>query len=678
MTRRGAGWALLLLLSATSCDGGGSAAPEPTASTVAATTVAPAATQAGTTPSKTEPPTTAPSATVAPEAPTYSDPAAPIEERVDDLLARMSLADKVGQMTMVDRAHITPEQVTESRVGAVLSGGGSVPTPNTPEAWTQMVDGYQEAALATPLAVPILYGIDAVHGNGNVYGATLFPHSIGLGAAGDPDLVEQVARATAVETAALGIRWDFFPMVAVPHDIRWGRTYESFSEDPELVARLGVAYIDGLQRGDGEVMAGKTDVLATAKHYIGDGAAVWGTSTSGDFTIDQGDTPIDEALLRSQYLPAYQAAVDAGVRTVMVSFSSWQGTKMHANQYLLTDVLKDEVGFDGIVLSDWAGIDQIPGDYASDVVTSVNAGMDMVMVPAEYPTFIADLTAAVEAGDVPMARIDDAVRRILRVKFESGVFEHPFADPALAGAIGSAEHRQLAAEAVRRSAVLLKNEGAVLPLDRGTPTILVAGQAADDVGLQAGGWTLTHQGAAGPIVPGSTIVEGIRGLVTSPSQVRFDAAGEFADLDASGGPVADVAIVVLAEPTYAEGTGDRADLTLPAEDLALLERVRPLAGRLVVVLLSGRPLVVTEQLPGWDGLVAAWLPGSEGAALADVLFGEAPFTGHLPVTWPRWTSQLPQDPGEVPGADCDGPLFPLGFGLAAGDTSPAQLSCPPA
>jgi beta-glucosidase len=649
-------------------------APPPTAGATSDASTATAATTAGSSATPSAVSTPASDGTATGVAATTLDPSLPVEQRVDELLAQMTLAEKVGQMTMVDRAFITPDEVAEFSIGALLSGGGSLPEPNTVEAWTAMIDGYQRAALSTRLAIPIAYGIDAVHGNAAVYGATVFPHNIGLGAANDPELVRRIASATAIEMAAIGAHWDFAPVVAVPHDIRWGRTFEGFSADTAVVAALGAAFIDGLQRTDGDSpFSAPTDRLATAKHFVGDGAAEWGTSTSGDFIIDQGDSSLDEAELRRVHFPPYQAAIDAGVRTIMVSFSSWQGTKMHGNRYLLTDVLKGELGFDGIVLSDWAGIDQIPGDYASDIVTSINAGIDMVMLPADFRTFIPLLTTAVEDGAVPVERIDDAVRRILRVKLEMGLFERPFSDPSLAGALGTEAHRQLAREAVQRSAVLLKNDDHTLPLDTDDRLVLVAGVAADDIGLQSGGWTIDNLGGYGPITPGTTILEGLERQVGSAVDVRYDATGSFADL-ADAGERADVAIVVIAEPPYSEGAGDRADMTLPANDLELLERMRPLADRLVVVLLSGRPLLVTEQLPQWDAFVAAWLPGSEGDGVADVLTGRAPFTGHLPAVWPRWSSQLPV-PIDAVGEGCDAPLFPFGFGLTEDDPSPPQLIC---
>jgi beta-glucosidase len=658
---RFAPWLAVLLLAGAGCRDASSAQPAAEPATVPGAV----ATDVGTSQAE-------PVATVVPTSPGLTDGDLPVEDRVEVLLARMTLAEKIGQMTMVDRAFITPDEVEERFIGALLSGGGSTPEPNTVAAWTAMVDGYQRAALATRLAIPLAYGIDAVHGHAAVYGATVFPHNIGLGAANDPDLVRRVGRATAVEMAATGIRWNFAPVLAVPHDIRWGRTYEGYSSDTETVARLGAAYIEGLQRTDGAAaFTSPTDVLATAKHFLGDGAAEWGTSTSGDFVIDQGDTSLDEAALRRVHLPPYRAALEAGVRTIMVSFSSWQGTKMHANRYLLTDVLKGELGFDGIVVSDWAGIDQIPGTYASDVVTAVNAGIDMVMLPADFRTFIAHLTTAVETGTVSIDRIDDAVRRILRVKLESGLFERPYSDPTLDDAVGVDAHRALAREAVQRSLVLLKNDDATLPLSRDGGEILVAGRAADDIGLQSGGWTIVHQGKSGPITPGTTILEGLERSLSPGTRVHYDADGSFPERRGTDGR-AGTAVVVLAEAPYAEGAGDRADLALAADDVALLERVRPLAERLVVVLLSGRPLIVTEHLPQWDAFVAAWLPGTEGHGVADVLVGDAPSTGRLPVAWPRWVSQLPD---AVDSGGCDGPLFPLGSGLAMGQSSPPQLGC---
>lgn len=588
---------------------------------------------------------------------TYQEPRAPIVERVRDLLARMTLAEKIGQMTQMENLSITPAEVTRHLIGSVLSGGGGNPKPNTPQNWAAMVRGYQEAALQTRLGIPLLYGADAVHGHNNVRGAVVFPHNVGLGAARDARLAERIGQITATEALATGMHWVFAPAVSVPQDIRWGRTYEGFSEDPKLVSRLGVAQLQGLQNRNGVPDLGHPrTVLASVKHFVGDGGTTWGSNTTNDWFIDQGVTEVDEATLRAVHLPPYVAAVQAGARNIMVSLSSWGGQRMHAHRYLLTDVLKGELGFAGFLISDWQAVDYIDADYYTAVARSINAGVDMVMVPYDGQRFITHLTQAVEAGDVPLARIDNAARRILAAKFELGLFERPFGDESLLPLVGSAAHRAVACEAVRKSLVLLKNDGA-LPLSRDVSLVLVAGQAADDVGLQCGGWTITWQGGRGDITPGTTLLAGIRAAVFENTTVRYDPAGEF---DATE-PPADVGLVVLSEEPYAEGEGDRADLSLTEADVALLDRVRARCRKLVVVLLSGRPLIVTEHLPQWDAFVAAWLPGTEGQGVADVLFGEVPFSGKLPFTWPRSMDQIPLSAlraGEEP------PLFPYGSGVS--------------
>jgi beta-glucosidase len=590
----------------------------------------------------------------------YRDPKAPVEDRVADLLERMTLGEKIGQMTQVEKNSIKAQDITDLSIGSILSGGGGYPTPNNPEAWAGMVDGFQEYALKTRLGIPLLYGADAVHGHANVRGAVVFPHNIGLGATRDPDLVQRIGRATAEEMAATGVYWNFAPVVAVPQDIRWGRTYEAYSEDTDLVSELSSAYVRGLQGTDGKADLGSpTTVLATPKHYVGDGGTSWGSSTTfieQQYMLDQGVTEVDEATLRAVHLPPYAAAIDAGARSIMVSFSSWNGLKMHAHKYLLTDVLKGEMGFDGFLVSDWQGIDQIPGDYDSDVVTAINAGIDMVMVPYDYKTFILSLTRAVEGGEVSQARIDDAVRRILTVKMELGLFERPYSDESLRTLVATEEHLDLALEAVRESLVLLKNEEDTLPLAKDTPLIFVAGQGADDIGMQCGGWTIEWQGELGAITPGVTILEGIKNSVSEGTTVLYEQSGDF-DGD---GAVADIGIVVVGETPYAEGMGDRADLSLSAADTALIEAMRAQSEKLVVILLSGRPMIITEQLQMADAWVAAWLPGTEGDGVAQVLFGETPFTGKLAYTWPRSVDQLPLRALEESGEE---PLFPFGYGL---------------
>ncbi|MFE9103071.1 glycoside hydrolase family 3 protein [Actinomadura geliboluensis] len=573
----------------------------------------------------------------------YLDPHLSVQDRVDDLLDRMSLADKLGQMTQPERRYVTPDEVTRYRIGSVLSSGGSAPEPNTPESWADMYDGLQRAALAGPLRVPLMYGVDAVHGHNNMVGATIFPHNIGLGATRDPALVRKIGAATAAEMAGTGVDWDFAPCVCVARDDRWGRTYESFGEVPEL-ATMMTTVIDGLQ---GDELGGPTSVLATAKHYVGDGG-----TEGGD---DRGDVRLPEKELRAVHLPPFQAAVKRGVGSVMISYSSWNGLKMHQNKYLITDVLKGELGFGGFVVSDYNGIDEIdgkPGFTKDEVAAAINAGIDMVMVPTEWRRFIDYLRDEVKNGDVPMERIDDANRRILTKKFELGLFEEPMADRSHLKTVGSAAHRALARRAVAESQVLLKNDDDVLPLDD-DDKVFVAGRSADDIGMQSGGWTITWQGKPGPITPGTTILDGIRKAADPDATVTYSKDGSGID------PSYDAAIAVVGETPYAEYHGDRTDgLGLDDADRKTIDRLREAGVPVVVVLVSGRPLDVAEDLPKWDALVAAWLPGTEGQGVADVLYGDADPRGRLPVTWMRSGDQEPINRG-----DGKKPLFPFGYGL---------------
>lgn len=583
---------------------------------------------------------------------TYRDPSAPIAERVNDLLQRMTLAEKIGQMTLIEKNSLTPDLVRDLAIGGVLSGGGGYPqAENSPAAWAAMVNEFQQAALSTRLGIPLIYGADGVHGHNNLYGAVIFPHNIGLGAANNPQLMEEIGRATALEMAATGVFWNYAPAVMVPQDVRWGRTYEGYAERPDHVAALASGFLRGLQASD---IATPNRVIGTPKHFLGDGGTAWGSSTTENYQLDQGETFGDEAFLRAVHLPPYQALIAAGAQTIMASYSSWNGQKMHASSYWLTDVLKRELGFAGFVVSDWAAIDQISPDYDQAVITAINAGIDMNMVPYDAHRFIASLTRAVERGAVSEERIDDAVRRILTVKFAMVLFEQPFAHTALSDQIGSAQHRQLARTAVAQSLVLLKNDANLLPLPKEIGHLYIGGQAAHDLGIQAGGWTIEWQGRTGPIIPGTTILEGIQAAVSPQTVVEYNQHGRF-----TGDPgAADaVCIAVVGELPYAEGRGDSASLSLPPAENRVLRRMEEACARLVVVLVAGRPLLVTDDLPKWDALVMAWLPGSEGAGVADVLFGDQPFRGRLPVTWPRSLDQLPVGSGDGP------PLFPYGFGL---------------
>jgi len=623
-------------------------------------------------------------ATPTSDSPISTNPSQPVETRVDDLLKRMTLDEKIGQMTQVEKNSIGPGDITKYYIGSILSGGGGYPSENTAQAWYAMVAGFQKEALKTRLQIPILYGVDAVHGHGNLHNATIFPHNIGLGAANDPALMEKVGRATAEEMLATGIPWNFAPVVAVVQDVRWGRTYEGYGEKTELVTSLSTAYLQGLQSltdKDNPAPGQSILVLATPKHFIGDGATIWGSSRTEDYKLDQGNMQAPEELVRKLFLPPYQSAVDAGAMSVMASFSSWKGTKMHAQQYLLTKVLKDELDFKGFIVSDWQGMDQIaPDDYYTSIVTSVNAGVDMNMVPYDYVKFIQTMKDAVNNGDIPESRVDEAVRRILRVKFSLGLFEHPMPDTKYQGTVRSHEHLELARQAVRESLVLLKNENNALPLSEDTPVIFVAGEGANDIGLQSGGWTLEWQGKVGNDNEGTTIFSGIKAAASPDTQVEFNRDGNFSEFkNSEGNPlIADIGIVVLAEQPYAEGVGDKADLSLGEKETKLIVDMGKQSKTVIVLLISGRPRVITDQLSLADAWVAAWLPGTEGAGIADVLFGDYPFTGKLSYSWPRSNEQLPINiNNSADRIGCDAPLFPFGYGLKYGEPSPEILNCSP-
>jgi beta-glucosidase len=575
-----------------------------------------------------------------------------LEDKADALLRAMTLDEKVGQMTQVDLLALQDKaDIAKYAIGSVLSGGDSDPPDISAAGWAKAHDECQSWALKSRLKVPIVYGIDAVHGHNNVDGAVIFPHNIGLGATRSPALVERAARVTAVEVAATGIRWAFAPCVAVARDERWGRTYESFGEDPGLVREMGAAVVRGLQGGR---LSDPTSVLACAKHFVGDGGTRGG--------VDQGDTVCDEETLRRVHLPGYLASLEAGVGSVMASYSAWNGRKMHGHSPLLTGQLKGEFVFEGVLVSDWAAIDQLSPDFKSAIETSINAGLDMVMIPFgpgkknHYVEFIQYLKELVIEGRVSQGRIDDAVRRILRVKVALGLFDRPFSDPALIAKVGCEEHRRVARECVRRSLVLLKNDRRALPLSKSLRHLHVAGKAADDLGIQCGGWTISWQGATGAVIQGgTTILQAVRQTVGKETKVTYSADGTVP----AG---AEAVLVVLGETPYAEMKGDRTDLRLPPEDLDVLRTARGAGVPVATVLLSGRPLILGPALDATEALVAAWLPGTEGQGVADVLFGDHRPTGKLPHTWPRLMDQIPINVGDD--ADKGEPLFPYGFGLA--------------
>ena len=571
---------------------------------------------------------------------------------VDSLLQVMTLEEKIGQMTQIDRQFLNSiSDISKYGIGSLLSGGGSTPKVNEPKAWADMYDMYQKEALKSRLKIPLLYGIDAVHGHNNVVGATIFPHNIGLGATRDPKIVEAVARATALEVAATGMDWDFAPCLAVPDDYRWGRTYEGFSENTALVTELGGAAVRGYQSTD---INNPQSVLACAKHFIGDGGTLFGTGLNN--LIDRGNLAVSEKELREKHLPPFKEAIDNGVATFMAAYNTWNDVKCHANKYLLTDLLKDELGFQGFVVSDWAAIEEIPGDYKSDIIISINAGIDMVMVPGavkygnqSYETFLTLFKESVDDGSIPMERVDDAVKRILLVKKQSGLFDRPFSDQQLLSHIGSSKHREIAREAVRKSMVLLKNNDNVLPLPKSGKTIVVAGRGADNIGMQSGGWTISWQGEMGQTTKGTTILDAIKSAVGADTNVEYSKNGT--------GVNGDVAVVVIGEKPYAEMQGDRTDLNLDNDDLSVINRLKKKGMPVVVVLLSGRPMIVTKEVNNWDGFVAAWLPGTEGAGVADVLFGDYNPTGKLSYSWPKSMNQFPIKTN-------DDHLYDYGYGLS--------------
>jgi beta-glucosidase len=566
-----------------------------------------------------------------------------VDERVDELIAQMTVEEKIGQMTQAERGAL--KNVTDIQtyfLGSLLSGGGSAPAPNTAAAWADMYDGYQIIAMRTRLKIPLIYGVDAVHGHNNVRDAVIFPHNIGLGATRNPELVQRAMSVVAKEVAGTGIDWTFAPCIAVPRDERWGRTYEGFGETPELQAMMAPAAVRGFQ---GNLAGGTTEILACAKHFIGDGGTLGG--------VDQGNTQLSESELREIHLPGYIEAIKQGVGSIMASYNSWNGTKVHAHRYLLTDLLKNELGFDGFVVSDWAAIDQIPGDYSSDIEYAINAGIDMVMVPVNYEYFISELKKLVKSGYVPMSRIDDAVRRILRIKMRMGLFEKPYTDRTLTPSVGSDSHREVARECVRQSLVLLKNQDGILPLKKNISRFHVAGKNADNIGNQCGGWTISWQGMSGAITSGTTILQSIQQAVSSESQVTYSING-------SGAAGADVGIVVVGETPYAEGAGDNSQLTLSAEDKNAIATMKAAGIPVVVILVAGRPMMINDALGDVAAFVVAWLPGTEGNGVADVLFGDFNFTGKLPHSWPRSILQIPINAGD---GNYD-PLFPYGFGLS--------------
>jgi beta-glucosidase len=577
---------------------------------------------------------------------------AALESRIAGLVAGMTLEQKVAQMVQPDIRSVTPDDVRQYRLGSVLNGGGAFPANrkySTLADWVTLADVFYDASMdaSAGSAIPIVWGTDAVHGHNNVVGATLFPHNIGLGAMRDPDLLEKIGAATAREVAASGIDWTFAPTLAVVRDDHWGRTYESYSEDPQLVRQYAGRMVRGLQGDPGtKNFLDDAHVLATAKHYIGDGGTEQG--------VDRGDNLSTERQLLDIHGQGYVAALGAGVQTVMVSYNSWRGWKMHGHRHLITDVLKERMGFDGIVVTDWNGIDEVQGCSKDKCAAAVNAGIDLFMVPEDWKSFLSNTIAQVKSGDIPQARIDDAVSRILRVKLRAGLFERGRpSSRSLANRdaeLGAPAHRAIARQAVRESLVLLKNRGGVLPLDP-AKNVLVAGDGADNIGKQSGGWTISWQGTGNTNAdfPGATsIYAGIRAVV--------EASGGTATLSADGSFTRkpDAAIVVFGENPYAEYEGNLKSLDYADDtNLALLTRLKGAGIPVVAVFLTGRPLWVNPEINASDAFVVAWLPGTEGAGIADVIFKSGvDFRGKLSFTWPT---------------DANRTAYPYGYGLTFAD-----------
>ena len=579
-----------------------------------------------------------------------TDPAT--EKAIDALLARMTIEQKVGQVVQGDISSVTPADLARYPLGSILAGGNSGPYGDEradAATWARMVNDYRAASLKAGVGVPILFGVDAVHGHSNVPGATIFPHNIGLGATHDPDLIHRIGQATAAEIAGSGIEWTFAPTLAVPQDLRWGRSYEGYAADPALVKSYATAMVDGLQ---GKLMPGKPlgslRVAATAKHFLADGGTKNGK--------DQGDAQISETELIRTHAQGYPAAIDAGALTVMASFSSWNGVKNHGNATLLTDVLKGRMGFEGLIVGDWNGHGQIPGCTVTDCAAALNAGLDLYMAPDSWKGLFDSLVRDVRAGKVSQARLDDAVRRNLRVKYKLGLMGKTQVERGDPAQLGAPDHLAIAREAVAKSLVLLKNEGSVLPIKPGAK-VLVTGAGADNMAMQAGGWTITWQGTdttAADFPRGQTIGRAIADAVKAAGgSAQINAAG-----DAQGTP--DVAIIVFGEHPYAEFQGDAENLLFKngEKELALLKAMKARGIPTVAVFLSGRPLFMGPQINAADAFVAAWLPGTQGQGVADVLVAgkdgksARDFTGRLPFAWPA--------DARSPVA---APLFPMGYGL---------------
>ncbi|MBK8807716.1 MAG: glycoside hydrolase family 3 C-terminal domain-containing protein [Bacteroidales bacterium] len=566
-------------------------------------------------------------------------------DKANELLSKMTLEEKIGQIAQVDLS-IIKSRLTEIEkycIGSILSGGDSKPSDNSSEAWKNIYDSVQYYASKTRLQIPVIYGIDAVHGNNSIKGAVIFPHNIGLGCTKNPELIEKIGRVTAIEIAATGINWNFGPCMAVAQDDRWGRTYESYSEDPELVSILSSAYIKGLQTDN---LQNETAVAGTAKHFAADGATFEGK--------DRGDAIISETEFRKKHVDIYKSAIDLNIATIMASFSKWNGKECHGNAYLLDTILRQELGFEGVIVSDWGAIDLLPGDYYSDIVNGINSGLDLIMVPIQYEKFLVELKKAIENGDISIARIDNSVRRILKLKYDLGMFDKKETNRELLKKIGSKEHRTIGRQAVRESMVLLKNNNKTLPISKDIKKIHIAGSHADNIGYQCGGWTLSWQGMSGNITPGTSLLQAIKKTVPK-AEISYSDNGEGADESTQ------LAIVAIGETPYAEWFGDDKKLMLQQKDIDIIENLKRKNIPVVCVLMTGRPRIITPIIHNCEAVVAAWLPGTEAEGITDILFGDYNPTGKLSFSWPK---SIEQEPINIGDSKYD-PLFAFGYGMTS-------------
>ena len=572
-----------------------------------------------------------------------------IEQRVSDLISSMTLEQKAAQMVQCEQGFASRSYMENYCFGSILSGGGSIPNnDNTIDSWCNFIDNLQSGCESSEVPIPFLYGIDAVHGHNTLKDAVIFPHNIGIGAANDKELTYKMGAAVANEMKLTKTLWNFSPCIAVSLDPRWGRTYESYSSDTNIVSSLATEYAKGLM---------DNGIMPTAKHYIGDGATTYGTGENNRL-VDRGDTQISEEELREKYLPPYKALIDAGVKTVMPSFSSFNGVRMHANKYLITDALKDELGFDGFVISDWEAINSLGGaNLYENIVISTNAGVDMFMQPYQPIDVINSIVDAVENDEITAERIDDAVTRILKVKMEMGLFEDPMQDNIKSDVtqLGSDEYRDIARQLVEKSLVLVKNDGNVLPIKKGTKVFLT-GPAINNLGAQCGGWTLTWQGLQDSngvkITSGTTILDGFKKYA--------DEYGIEIITDEERASEADITILGIGEIPYAEYEGDTRDLSITG-DKALqgneeaIELAKSLNKPTVTLIVAGRNVLINDYINDWDSVVMCYLPGTEGDGIASVLLNKTPFSGKLPMPWYKSLENIATDDAEI--------QFPLGFGL---------------